>query len=212
MIAGSTVWLTWCRQRARTNRPVVLFGCSLGGYLAYSAAAKSKDIAGIIATTLADPRLPVVQRQFARFSWLGRLAPHTLPLMDSLCGSLRVPIRWVSRMSAIANDPKLAGVFLTDPYGGGNAVPVHFMRSLFEAAPAIEPDQFAVCPVLLVHPAADRWTTVEASRPLFDRIKGEKRLVMLENCGHFPVEEPGVSQLLEAVGEFLERDIGTTDK
>ncbi|GGY73164.1 alpha/beta hydrolase [Marinobacter zhanjiangensis] len=191
-------------ERARSNRPVVLFGCSLGGYLAYSAAAKSGAVTGVIATTLADPRLPIVQRQFARFSWLGSLAPHTLPLMDTLCGSLRVPIRCVSRMSAIANDPKLVEVFLSDPYGGGNLVPVHFMRSLFEATPDIEPDQFHLCPVLLAHPAADRWTTVEASLPLFDRIKGEKRLVMLESCGHFPVEEPGVSQLLEAVCEFLE--------
>ncbi|MFW5824272.1 MAG: alpha/beta hydrolase [Marinobacter sp.] len=191
-------------ERARHDRPVVLFGCSLGGYLAYLAAAKSKAVAGIIATTLADPRLPIVQRQFARFSWLGRLAPYTLPLLDRLCGSLRVPIRWVSRMDAIANDPKLVEVFLSDPYGGGNAVPVRFMRSLFEATPDIEPERFDLCPILLVHPAADRWTTVEASQPLFDRIKGEKRLVLLENCGHFPVEEPGVSHLQSSVVAFLE--------
>ena len=30
-----------------------------------------------------------------------------------------------------------------------------------------------------------------------------KRLVLLENAGHFPVEEPGVSQLRQALLEFL---------
>ena len=39
---------------------------------------------------------------------------------------------------------------------------------------------------------ADLWTTIEASRPFFDRIKGPKNLVMLENCGHLAIEEPGL--------------------
>ena len=37
------------------------------------------------------------------------------------------------------------------------------------------------------------------------RIKGLKEFVMLQNCGHFPIEEPGVSQFEEAVVAFLER-------
>ena len=78
------------------------------------------------------------------------------------------------------------------------------MHSLLAIRPAIEPEDFDLCPLLLVHPAADRWTTIEASRPFFDRIKGPKELVMLENCGHFPIEEPGVSRLEEASTAFLE--------
>ena len=46
---------------------------------------------------------------------------------------------------------------------------------------------------------------LEASRPFFDRIKGPKELVMLENCGHLPIEEPGVTQLEEAVVGFLRK-------
>ena len=45
--------------------------------------------------------------------------------------------------------------------------------------------------------------TIEASRPFFDRIKGPKELVLLENCGHLPIEEPGLSRLEEAVVAFL---------
>jgi alpha-beta hydrolase superfamily lysophospholipase len=53
--------------------------------------------------------------------------------------------------------------------------------------------------------AADRWTTSEARRPFFDRSKGPRELVMLENCGHFPIQEPGISRLEEVVVAFLKK-------
>ena len=59
----------------------------------------------------------------------------------------------------------------------------------------IEPEEFDICPVLLAHPEADRWTPVEVSRLFFDKISAPKRLRMLENAGHFPIESPGLQQL-----------------
>jgi pimeloyl-ACP methyl ester carboxylesterase len=69
--------------------------------------------------------------------------------------------------------------------------------------PPIAPEKFDLCPLLLAHPADDRWTPLAVSQPFFDRLGGEKELVMLDGCGHLPYEEPGVSQLREAVGRFL---------
>jgi alpha-beta hydrolase superfamily lysophospholipase len=106
-------------------------------------------------------------------------------------------------MKGVANDPEVVRLACEDPVGGGNRVPLRFLRSILAIRPAIEPEEFDLCPVLLAQPAADRWTTIEASRPFFDRIKGTKELVMLENCGHFPIEEPGVSCLEESVVAFL---------
>src|SRR3954447_12119660 len=82
---------------------------------------------------------------------------------------------------------------------------MRFLHSLLSIRPAIVPQDFEVCPLLLAQPAADRWTTLEASKPFFDRIKGPKELVMLETCGHFPIEEPGFSRLEDAVVVFLGR-------
>ena len=110
-----------------------------------------------------------------------------------------------SNMKGIANDPELVRLLCDDPVGGGNRVPVRFMRSLMRIQPAIEPENFDLCPVLLAHPAADTWTSIDGSRPFFDRIKGPKELVMLENCGHFPLEEPGGSRLEEAIVAFLRK-------
>src|SRR5262249_17888824 len=112
---------------------------------------------------------------------------------------------WFGNMKGVANDPEVVRLVCEDPVGGGNRMPLRFLRSILTIRPAIEPEEFDLCPVLLAHPAADTWTTVEASRPFFDRIKGPKELVMLENCGPRPVEEPGVSRLEEAVVGFLGR-------
>ena len=191
------------KEARRSGRPVALFGMSVGGYLAYLAAAQGRRSAGVIATTLADPRLAIVRDQFAKHPRLNRVLTPLLPPLAALLGDLRLPIRWFSNMKGIANDSEVVRLLCDDSVAGGSRVPLGFMHSLLAIRPAVEPEDFDLCPVLFVQPAADRWTTIEASRPFFDRIKGPKRLVMLENCGHLPIEEPGVTTLERAVMDFL---------
>jgi alpha-beta hydrolase superfamily lysophospholipase len=140
----------------RTGRPVVLFGMSVDGYLAYLAAAQGRKAAGVIVTTLADPRLPIVRDQFARHPWLNRVLTPTLGPLATVFGDLRLPIRWFSNMKGIADAPELTCLLRDDPLGGGNRVPLRFLHSLLAIQPAIEPEDFDLCPVLLAHPAADR--------------------------------------------------------
>jgi pimeloyl-ACP methyl ester carboxylesterase len=66
------------------------------------------------------------------------------------------------------------------------------------------PEQFDAAPVVLAHPAADRWTPPENSIRFLRRIKGPTELVMLDGCGHFPIEEPGISQLIETARTQLD--------
>lgn len=185
------------------NRPVVLFGASVGGFLAYMVAARSLRVSGLVVTTLADPRDAAVRERFGRNRWITRWGIPLLPVMAKVAGSLAMPIRWFTRMHAMSNTPALTQLVIRDALGGGNRVPVSFMQSMFSAVPALEPENFTRCPVLLVHPAVDRWTGVEISQPFFDRLAGPKSLVMLEDCGHFPVEAPGVEQLEKATRAFL---------
>ncbi|ASU38726.1 lysophospholipase [Herbaspirillum sp. meg3] len=194
----------------RRGRRVVFFGGSLGGYLAYLCAARmgKEIIAGVMATTLADPRSPLVRRQFARNALVLHGMMPLMPWCAALFGKLRLPVKWFTKMHAMSNDPALNRLVANDPFGGGAHVPVRFMQSIFTVRPLVEPEDFDICPVLLVHPANDRWTGVASSRPFFDRIKGEKTLVMLENCGHFPVEEPGITQLRLAALGFLSKVAG----
>lgn len=47
-------------ERERADRPVMALGASMGGMLAWHAAAAGAPLAGIVATTLIDPRDPEV--------------------------------------------------------------------------------------------------------------------------------------------------------
>jgi alpha-beta hydrolase superfamily lysophospholipase len=188
---------------ARDGRPVVLFGVSLGGLLAYHAAARSKRVIGLVATTLADPREPAVRQGFARSRMLGSAGLWLLDALRPVTDGLPLPMRFMSKMDRISNNPKLAAVCSHDPLGGGNWVPARFLRTLMYTAPDIEPEEFRVCPVLLTHPGVDRMTEISLSRRFFDRLAAPKRMVVLEGASHMPTEHPGVDQLEQAVVEFM---------
>lgn len=48
--------------------------------------------------------------------------------------------------------------FLSDGSSAGNWVPARFLATYMTHAPAIEPEAFTACPILLTQPAQDRWT------------------------------------------------------
>lgn len=188
---------------ARDGRPVVLFGVSLGGMLAYHVAARSKRVIGLVATTLADPRESAVREGFARTKLLGSLGLWMLDALRPITDGLPLPMRFMSKMNHISNKPELAALCSSDPLGGGNWVPARFLRTFTSAAPDVEPERFDVCPVLLAHPGVDRMTEISLSRRFFDRLAARKRMVVLEGASHMPTEHPGVDQMERAVIEFV---------
>jgi len=193
------------REQERDGLPVVTFGGSLGGMLAYNAAAASGDVRGVIATTLADPRDADARNALASSKVWSRLAFVIMNALPELTGRLNIPARRISRMERMTNDPAFSRIFIEDPLVGGARINLEFYRSMTAYDLPIAPEEFDLCPVLLAHPADDQWTPLAVSQPFFDRLGCEKEMVILEGCGHFPYEEPGVSQLRAAVDEFLIR-------
>lgn len=191
------------RELRRDGRPVVVFGLSLGGIVAYHAACVA-PVRGLMATAFVDMTDPEVAAGVSRFASLGRVSLPLIKRMPETLGGLRVPARFLGKMHAISNNAQLARLVAKDPCGGGTSLPLSLLKSIMEAAPPIAPEHFERCPVLLVHPDADRMTDIRFSQSFFDRIAAPKRMVVLDGAGHWPIEEPGATQMREAVHSFLE--------
>ncbi|WP_225730322.1 MULTISPECIES: alpha/beta hydrolase [unclassified Nocardia] len=186
-------------EKAADPRPLVVFGASMGGMLAYEAAARTGMVEAIAVTCLLDPRSPLARRHIGRFRWLGQYgAPLLVPVVDGV----RVPMRLVANMTAMSNLPDLTATVVADPRGGGVWIPLGFLRTYLCSAPLVEPENFTACPVWLLHPGADRWTPLAVSRMFFDRIAAPKHLLVLDRAGHYPVEDPGIRQLATALADI----------
>ena len=181
-------------ERAADPRPLILFGASMGGMLAYEVAARTGQVDAVVATCLLDMRDPAARAAATRYAWMGRSAPRLLPLLTPVLGRVRVPLRWIEDMDKMSNDRRLSQLCARDRRGGGGSAPLGFLAS-FMTYEHTTPESYRGAPVTLVAPAADEWTPPELSIRFLQRISSPTDLVMLENCGHFPIEEPGVGQL-----------------
>ncbi|WP_019204245.1 alpha/beta hydrolase [Tsukamurella sp. 1534] len=191
-------------ERAKDDRPVVLYGLSAGGMETYHVASINRGIAGIVGMTFLDQRSPKVRRDTAFDPVTGTLgAPVMKALARTPLRSARVPMRLVSKMRALVNDPGAKRACYADRTSAGNLVSVAFLDSYLNHVPAVEPEDFDTCPVLLTQPSADRWTPLALSTPFLDRItRVPVTVVPLENAGHYPLEQPGLDRMVDAVAEF----------
>lgn len=187
----------------KDERPVVLFGLSAGGMLAYHAGCKNEKVSGIIVTNLLDQRDIEVRDASASSKAMSRLGAVLVNMFNILLPKARIPMKFVANMKAIVNDKRILDILLNDDTAAGTSVSIRFIHSLINAAPVIEPEEFTYCPLLLLHPEKDNWTALNVSKSFFDRLKCAKEIKILENAGHFPVEQPGLKQLEEYSLSFL---------
>lgn len=192
-------------EMIKDKRPVILCGISLGGMLAYHAACLNKNIKGVIVSSLADTSNPVVQVQLSRNAFMGKTGAKTLGLLKALTDNIKVPIKMTTKMWAMANDESFVKKLKNDKVGSGSWVYLKFLRTLFEAKPTIEPENFTNCPLFFFQPEKDFIIPWEISKPFYDRLACEKEMIYLENCGHIPMEEPGVFQLKDRALGFIQK-------
>ena len=118
--------------------------------------------------------------------------------------ALRMPMSLASKMSALVNNKAALKACLKDRTSAGKWVTMKFLSSLTTYKPVVEPEAFAVCPILLTQPEKDSWTPLHLSEIFLKRINHvPKKVVMLENAGHYPLEQPGLTHMCDAVVDFI---------
>ncbi|MBO0853889.1 MAG: alpha/beta hydrolase [Nocardia sp.] len=199
-------------EQTRDDRPIVLYGLSAGGMLTYHVAAKAprNTLRGIVGMTFLDQRIQQVRDETAHDLLTARAgAPLLGALAHTPARNIKYPMTLASKMSALVNDKDALKVMLDDKTSAGNWVPVRFLASYLNYRPAVEPEAFDACPILLTQPAEDRWSPLHLSRPVLTPItKVPVRTVILDNAGHYPIEEPGLEQMQDAIAEFVTSTTG----
>lgn len=191
-------------EAARDPRPIILYGLSAGGMLAYQAAAANPKVKGIVGMTFLDQRIQRVSDETAINVFTSRVGVPLVHLAVRLgLGSIKIPMRLVSKMHALVNNARAMQAFYADKTSAGNAVSLRFLSSYALAQPAVEPEDFAVCPILLTQPEDDRWTPIHLSEVFLSRLQHVRtEVVLLQEAGHYPLERLGLEQLHSAVVKF----------
>lgn len=190
------------------SRPIVLYGLSAGGMLAYHAAAQNKQVSGIVGMSFFDQRMQQARDETCRNLFMSRVGVPSASFFGAipLLNRFSLPTYVAGKMWALVNDKLTLNILLKDKTSAGNWTSMKFMSTYMNYQPVIEPEHFDVCPILLTQPELDQWTSLQLSKLVLDQIKLVKvETVILKNAGHYPIEEPGVGQMADAIIAFLQK-------
>ena len=191
-------------ELAKDGRPIVLYGLSAGGMETYHVAALNKKVKGIVGMTFLDQREQQVGDETSLNLFMSRVGVPMAKLtaMTPLAG-MRMPMSLASKMHTLVNDKAALKACMADKTSAGKWVTMKFLATYTGYTPAVEPEDFDVCPILLTQPAQDHWTPLHLSELFLRRIKRVPvKTVMLENAGHYPIEQPGLNQMVAAINDF----------
>ena len=185
------------------GRPLILLGASIGGLLAVEASARSGRVAATVATCLLDPRRRAGRAVMTRFGALATPFMRLLPLVRGPVARIPLKISWLANLAAMGQDPGLGRLCAADARGGGAIVPLGFLASYLShphTAARTRP-----VPVHLMHPELDEWTPSALSEATLRQLPGPTSSSLLRGCGHFPLEEPGLQDLIDGIIEAVRR-------
>ena len=140
--------------------------------LAYQVAAATGQVAGVVGMCFLDQSVQQVADETALNVAMSRRGStrSSSSRPGPRCQGLRMPMRVASKMHTLVNDRAALKACLRDRTSAGNAMTMTFLDSYIEYRPAVEPEDFDVCPILLTQPGEDRWTPLHLSEIFLSRI------------------------------------------
>jgi alpha-beta hydrolase superfamily lysophospholipase len=190
LVANATDAVDWAATHL--GGPVVLLGSSQGGILAMAVAARTRQLALVVAHNVLDPSLPESLTISRLPRWLmGAYRPLLagLRLAGRVAPRLPVPFWAYLDLDRVCGQPETRRRFLTDRLGL-RAYPLGFLAELFSADLSGMADGSIGCPVLVVAATGDRLFPLAYTRRVFDRIVAPaKELLVFEVDRHLLFNE-----------------------
>ena len=190
----------WARQRF--DGPLYLFGTSLGGAVAYAAAAAGAPVSAVTCIGLFTFDDRDALRQLIAHPALLDLLPLAR-VVSSLFGWVRLPLRWIQRTDHIVapEERTQLATWERDPLLPQTIT----LGSLVSAAttPPAVPLERNTIPILVVNQGDDRVLNPAVTRTNFARLGGPKRYIELEGHAHWSFERDFWEEIVAAADDWF---------
>ncbi len=184
-------------------KPVFLLGLGISGMLAYQVAAFNENVEGIIVSALLDQRKLKVRMTETVNKIIGAVHLPALKILNKYEHDLFFPMKELINVKRIVSHKGICQLLSQDEYSWKKELNINFLVSFLTSEPIVEPEYFTDCPVLFAFPENDRWSKIKLSQEFFERIKSQKKMIILKNAGHLPIEEPGNRDLIDETKSFI---------
>ena len=187
------------------QRPVVLFGFSVGGMLCYHASCFNDNVIGICGTSFLDLRSTRVRDEISRTPLLRPILETAIRYAINIGGQrIKIPLSYFANPKTISNCGSFNKLLANDPATIAARLPLGFMASLKNYQPQIEPENFEKCPVMFIHCEQDHNIPFSANAHFVGRIKGCRHTRILKGAGHIPTVRSQLDELADAVDSFTQ--------
>ena len=187
----------------RDDRPVVLFGFSVGGMLAYDVSCINHRVAGVCASCFIDLSDRDVRRAIATNPGWNMMMERVGGALVKSRVKLKVPLETFANRKTISNDPSLNDILARDRSSLGGRFPLAFLDSLRRHSPTVAPEAYKTVPVALLQAELDYNIPPSTNRRFFDRIAGSKRYVELPSAGHIPLNVDALRMMVGEIDQFV---------
>ena len=189
--------------RARFSGQVYLGGASMGGPLAYAAAARYGAVDGLVCWCLwdfQDPEFMIEETTTGRLTYA--LVP-LLKLCSRFLGSLRVKTHALVSYDTLTDSGAFNSLLKSDPQAG-TRISLRGALSLVLQSRIDVPHEEWTLPTLVLQPGEDRMTPARYTKRTFDKLAStNKHYVELDGCAHFPLEARYYRQWAQEVERFV---------
>ncbi len=191
-------------ETRRDHKKPVLYGLSAGGMITYHASCYMDEVYGIIGMCFLKNDDKTVGEETSKFkgtSWM--VVPTMQALSKTPLRRLMIPMKKVSKMDALTNNPEALKIMMEDSASGGASVQLQFLAEYMTYRMLIPAEDYDKCPILLTQPEQDRWTPLKLSQISMKGIKAPFTVKILSGGGHYPMEETALRQLVDNAKMFI---------